>query len=183
MTHKDQRRTTLPIRSEMRRMFLPAQLIFSMLLEIYPMQSIQLSLVSQSCPTLCDRINPSTPGLPVHHQLPEFIQTHVNWVHDAIQPSHPLSSPFPSALNLSKHQGLFKWVSSSHQVAKVLEFQLQQQSFEWLISFRMDWLHLLAVQGTLKSLFQHHSWKASIIWHSAFFMVQLSYHTWLLEKP
>ena len=80
------------------------------------------------------RLNPmnrSTPGLTVHHQLPEFFQTHVHWVSDAIQPSHPLSSPSPPALNLSQHHGLFKWVSSSHQVAKVLEFQLQHQSFQW----------------------------------------------------
>ena len=74
----------------------------------------------QSCPTLCDPMECSTPGLPVHHQLPEFIQTHVHRVSDAIQPSHPLSSPSLPALNLSQHQGLFKWVSSLHQVAKVL---------------------------------------------------------------
>ena len=97
----------------------------------------------------------STLGLPVHHQLPESTQTHVHWVGDAIQPSHPLSSLSPPALNLSQHQSLFKWVSSSHQVAKVLEFQLQHQSYQWtprMISFRMDWLDVLAVQGTLKSL-------------------------------
>ena len=95
------------------------------------------SVATQSCPTLCDPMNHSTPGLPVHHQLPESTQTHVHWVGDAIQPSHPLSSPSP-ALNLSQHQGLFKWVSSSHQVAKVLEFQLQHQSFQWI--FRTDFL-------------------------------------------
>ena len=78
-------------------------------------------------------------------------------VGDAIQPSHSLSSPFPPTFNLSQHQGLFKWVSPSHQVAKVLEFQLQHQSFQWTFSFRMDWLDLFAVQGTLKSLLQHHS--------------------------
>ena len=93
--------------------------------------SVQFSSVAQSCPTLCDPMNHSTPGLPVHHQLPEFTQTHVHWVGDAIQPSHPLSSPSPPALNLSQHQDLFKWVNSSHQVAKVLEFQLQHQSFQW----------------------------------------------------
>ena len=93
--------------------------------------SVQFSSVTQSCLTLCDPMNSSTPGLPVHHQLPEFTQTHVHWVGDAIQPSHPLSSPSPPALNLSQHQGLFKWVSSSHQVAKVLEFQLQHKSFQW----------------------------------------------------
>ena len=76
-------------------------------------------------------MNHSTPGLPVHHQLLESTQTHVHWVGDAIQPSHPLSSPSPPALNLSQHQGLFKWVSSSHQVAKVLDFQLQNQSYQW----------------------------------------------------
>ena len=85
-------------------------------------------------------------------------------------------SPAPPAFNLSQHQGLFKWVSSSHQVAKVLEFQIQHQSFQWIfISFRMDWLDLLAVQGTLRSLLQHHSSKASILWCSAFFTVQFSH--------
>ena len=92
---------------------------------------VQFTSVAQSCPTLCDPMNHSTPGLPVYHQLPESIQTHVHWVGDAIQASHPLSSPSPPALNLSQHQGLFKWVSSSHQVAKVLEFQLQHQSLQW----------------------------------------------------
>ena len=82
------------------------------------------SSVAQSCPTLCDPMNCSTPGLPVRHHLPEFTQTHVHWVSDAIQPSHPLSSPSPPALNPSQHQGLFQWVNSSHEVAKVLEFQL-----------------------------------------------------------
>ena len=87
--------------------------------------SVQFSSVAQSCPTLCDPMSCSTPGLPVHYQLPEPTQTHVHRVGDAIQPSHPLSSPSPPALSLSQHQGLFKWVSSLHQVAKVLEFQLQ----------------------------------------------------------
>ena len=90
-----------------------------------------ISSVTQLCLTLCDPMNHSTPGLPVHHQLPESTQTHVHWVSDAIQPSYPLSSPSPPALNLPQHQGLFKWVSSSNQVAKVLEFQLQRQSFQW----------------------------------------------------
>ena len=94
-------------------------------------QSVQFSLVTQSCLTLCDPMNHSMTGLPIHHQFPESTQTHVHWVSDAIQPSHPLSSPSPPALNLSHHQGLFKWISSSHQVAKVLEFQLQHQSFQW----------------------------------------------------
>ena len=90
-----------------------------------------LSSVTRLCPTLCDPMNCSTPGLPVHHQLPEITQTHVHQVGDAIQPSHPLSSPSPPAPNPSHHQGLFQWVSSSHEVAKVLEFQLQDQSFQW----------------------------------------------------
>ena len=93
--------------------------------------SVQFSSVAQSCPTLCDPMNHSTPGLPVHHQLPEFTQTHVHQVGDAIQPSHPLLSPSPPAPNPSQHQGLFQWVNSSHQVAKILEFQPQYQSFQW----------------------------------------------------
>ena len=120
----------------------------------------------------------STPGFPVHHHLLELTQTHVHQVIDAIQPSRPLSSPSPPAFNLSQHQGLFKGVSSSHQVAKVLEFQLQHQSFNeysGLISFRMYWLDLLAVQGTFKSLLQHHSSKVLILQCSAFFIVQLSH--------
>ena len=93
--------------------------------------SVQISSVAQSCPTLCDLMNHSMPGLPVHHQLPEFTQTHGHWVSDAIQQSHTLSAPSPPAINLSQQQGPFKWVSSSHQAAKVLEFQLQHQSFQW----------------------------------------------------
>ena len=92
---------------------------------------IQFTSVAQSCLTLCDPMNRSTPGLPVHHQLLEFIQTHVHQVSDAIQPSHPRLSPSPLAPNSSQHQGLFQWVNSSHEVAKVLEFQLQHQSFQW----------------------------------------------------
>ena len=142
------------------------------------------SVQSLSRVRLCDPIYRSKPGLPVHHQLPEFTQTHVHQVGDTIQPSHPLLSPSPPALNPSQHQGLFKWVSSSHQVAKVLECQLQNQSFQWtpMISFRMDWLDHLAVQGTLKSFLQHHSSKASILQHSAFFTVQVSYPYMTLGK-
>ena len=117
-------------------------------------------------------------GFPVHHQLPELAQTHAHWVSDAIQPSYPLSSFSLPAFNLSQHQGLFKWVTSSHQVVKVLRFQLQHQSFQWisgLISFRMDWLDILVVQRTLKSLLQYHSSKASILQRLAFFTVQLSH--------
>ena len=101
-------------------------------------QSSSVQFRAQSCPTLCNPMDHSMPGLPVHHQIPEFTQTHVHWVGDAIQPSHPLSSPSPPTFNLSQHQGLFQWVSSSRQVAKVLEFQLQHQSFQGI--FRTDFL-------------------------------------------
>ena len=102
----------------------------------------QLSSVGQSCLALWDLMNHSTPGLPVHHQLLESTQTHVHWVGDAIQPSHPLSSPSPPALSLSQHQDLFESVSPSHRVAKVLEFQLQYQSYQWTprIDLLYDWL-------------------------------------------
>ena len=99
----------------------------------------QFSSVTQSCQTLCDPMDYSTPDFPVYHQFLELVQTHVHWVGDAIQPSHPLSSTSPPALILSQHQGLFQWVSSSHQVAKVLEFQLQHQSFQWTL--RTDLLY------------------------------------------
>ena len=114
---------------------------------------VQFNSVAQSCPTLCDPMNRSTPGLPVHHQLPESTQTHVHQVGDAIQPSHPLSSPSPPALYLSHYQGLFKWVSSSHQVAKYWRFSFNispSNEHAGLISFRMDWFDLLAVQGSLR---------------------------------
>ena len=103
------------------------------------MQIIMLSLFSwKSCPTLCDPMHFTTAGFPVPHYLPEFVQFQVHWVGDAIQPSHPLSSPSPPALNLSQHQGLFQWVSPLHLVAKVLELQLQHQSFQWI--FRVHFL-------------------------------------------
>ena len=139
--------------------------------------SVQFSSVTQLCLTLCNPMNCSTPGLPVHHQLAESTQTRVHWVGDAIQPSHPLSSSSPPALNLSQHQGLFKWVSSSYQVAKYwsVSFNISPSNeHPGLISFRMDWLDLLAVQGTLKSLFQHNSSKASIFRCSAFFISFIS---------
>ena len=101
----------------------------------------QFSSVTQLCLTLCDPMDWSTPGFPVYHQLPELAQAHVHWVGDAIQLSNPLSSPAPPAFNLSRHQGLFQWVSSSDQVAKVLEHQLQHQSFQWI--FRTDFLSWL----------------------------------------
>ena len=124
----------------------------------------EFSSVSQSCPTLCNPIDYSRP--PVHHQLLEFTQIHIHWVGDAIQPCHPLSSHSPPAFDLSQHEGFYKWVSSLHQVAKVLEFQLQHQSFHWILRtdfLRMDWLDLLAVQGALKSLLWYHISKASIL--------------------
>ena len=140
--------------------------------------SVQFSSVVQSCPTLCDSMNHSTPGLPIHHQFPELTQTHVHRVGDVIQPSHPLSSPSPPALNPSQHPGLFQWVNSLHEVAKILEFQPQHQSLQSTPRTGLlwkGWLDLLAIQRTLKSLLQHHSSKASILQRSAFFIVQLSH--------
>ena len=121
----------------------------------------------------------SIPGIPGHHHLPKLAQTHVHWVGDAIRPSHPLSSPSP-ALNLSQHQGRFQWVHSSHQVAKYWSISLSiSPSNEYLgmTPFTIAWFDLLVVQETLKSLLQHHNWKASILWCSAFFMVHIS-HPW-----
>ena len=136
---------------------------------------IQFSSVAQSCPTLYDPINCSTPGFPVHHQLPELAQTHVHRVGDAIQSSHPLSSPYllpipPSIRVFSNESTLrMRW-------PKYWSFSISPSNeHPGLVSFRMDWLDLLAVQGTLKSLLQHHSSKASILQHSAFFTVQLSH--------
>ena len=136
------------------------------------------SSVAQPCPTLCDPMDCSTPGFPVHHHLPELAQTQVHRVSDAIQPSHPLLSPSPPALNLSQHRGLFQGVSSSHQVATVWSFSFNispSNEYSGLISFRIDWLDIFAVQLTLSSLLQHHSSKASILGRSAFFIVQLSH--------
>ena len=139
---------------------------------------IQFSSGTQSCPTLCDPMNCSMPGLPVHHRLPEFTQTHAHWVGDAIQPSHPLSSPSPPAFNLSQHQGLFKWVSSSS-----FSFSISPSNeYSGLIFLRMDWLDLLAVQGTLKSLLttvqKHQIFGAQLsLWFNSHIQ------TWLPEKP
>ena len=127
----------------------------------------------------------STPGLRAHHQLPEFTQTRIHWVSDAIQPSHPPLSLSPPAFNLSQHQGLFKWVSSLHQVARYWSFSFSispSNEYSGLISFRMDLLDLLAVQETLKSLLQHPISKASILRHSALFIVQLSYSCMTMGK-
>ena len=139
--------------------------------------SVQFASVTQSYPTLCDPMDCSTPGLPVQLQLLELTQIHVHWVGDAIQPSHPLLSPSPT-FDLSKHQGLFKWVSSCIRWPQCWSFSFNispSNEHSGLISFRMDWLDLLAVQGTPKSLLQHHSSKASILRRSAFFTVQLSH--------
>ena len=128
--------------------------------------SVHFSSVTQSCPTPCDPMNCSMPGLAVYHQLPEFAQTHAPWVGDAIQPSHPLSSPSSPAFNLSQHQGLFKSRSVLHiRWPKYWSFRFNispSNEHSGLISFRMDCVGLLAVQGTLKSLLQHHSSNASI---------------------
>ena len=129
----------------------------------------------QSCLTLCDSMDCSTPGLPVHYQLQSLLKL---MSIGSVMPSNHLNLCRPLLLPpsiFSQHQGLFQWVSSSHQVAKVLEFQLKYQSneFSGLISFRMDWLNLLAAQGIPKSLLQHHSSKASILQRAAFFTVQL----------
>ena len=141
--------------------------------------SVQFSsFQSLSFVWLCDPMNCSTPGLPVHHHLLEFTQTHVHWVHDAIQPSHPLLSPSPPAPNPSQHQSLprnklFAWGGQKYWS---FSFSIiPSKEIPGLISFRTDWLDLFAVQETLKSLLQHHSSKASIIRHSAFFTVQLSH--------
>ena len=146
--------------------------------------AVSVHSVAQSCPTLCDAKDCHTPGLPVHHQLPEPTQTHVHWVSDAIQPSYPLSSHSPPALNLSQQEALLNesalhirwpnyWSSS---------FISPSNEHPGLISFRMDWLDLLEVQGTLRSLPQHHSSKASTLQSSAFFTVQLSHSYMTIGK-
>ena len=138
----------------------------------------QFSSVAQLCLTLCDPMNCSTPGLPVHHQLPEFTQIHVHRVSDAIQPSHPLSSPSPPA-PIPPSITVFSNVSTlCMRWPKYWSFSfsiIPSKEHPGLISYRMDWLDLLAVQGTLKSLLQHHTSKVSILLRSAFFIVQLSH--------
>ena len=139
----------------------------------------------QSVPSLsrvwlfCDPMDCSTPGFSVYHQLSALsAQIHVNPVTDAIQPFHPLSSLSPPIFNLSQHQGLFQWVSSLHHMAKVLEFQLQHHSFQWIFKtdfFGIDWFELFAIQGIIRSVLQHHSSEVSVLWYSAFFMVQISH--------
>ena len=153
-----------------------AQVINQAIIDV-PNFSVQFSSVAQSCLTLCDPMNRSTPGLSVHHQLLEFTETHVHRVSDAIQPSHPLSSPSPAPSPPSIR--VFSNESALHmRWPKYWSFSfsiIPSKEHPGLISFRMEWLDLLAVQGTLKSLLQHHSSKASILRRSAFFTVQLSH--------
>ena len=156
----------------------------------FPRQTIQYHVNPSLCPNYSIQFSRSVtsnslriqglqmPGFPVQHQLPELTQTHIHRVGDAIQMSHPLSSPSPPAFNLSQHQGLFQWVSSLHQVAKYWSFSFSitsSKEYSGMISFSIDWLDLLEVQGTVKSLLKYHSSKASIPWCSAFFMAQLSH--------
>ena len=141
-------------------------------------------------PNLWDSHWPQHTRPPCPHHLLDFAQTHVHWISDAIQLSHPLLPSFPPALNLPQDQGLFQWVSFSYQVAKVLE--LQHQSFQWIvrtdeysrnITLKIEWFDLLSVQGTLKILLQHHSSKPSILRDLAFFIVQLSHPYMTTRKP
>ena len=139
---------------------------------------IQFSSIAQSCPTLCDPMNHSTPGLAVHHQLPEFTQTHVHQVGDTIRPSNPLSSPSPPASNTPSIRVFSSESTLCMRWPKYWSFSfsiIPSSEHPGLILLKMDWLDLLAVQGTLKSLLQQHSSKASILQHSAFFTVQLSH--------
>ena len=150
----------------------------------YVLLQIQFSSLAQLCPTLSDPMNYSTPGLPVHHKLPESTQTHVHWVGDAIQQSHLLLSPSPPTFNLSQPQGLSNESVLGIRWPKYWSVSLSispSNDFLGLISFRMDWFDLLIVQGTLKSLFQHCSSKASIPQCSAFLIVQLS-HPYMTGK-
>ena len=152
-------------------------IIFSSI-SVHVGSSVQFSSVAQSCPTLCDPMNLSTPGLPVHHHLPEFTQTHVHRVRDTIQPSHPWSSPSPSAPNPSQHQRFSNESTLLMRWPKYWSFSyriIPSKEIPGLISFRMDWLDLFAVQGTLKSLLQHYSSKASILRCSTLFTIQLSH--------
>ena len=133
-----------------------------------------------SHPAVSDSLDPvaySTPGLPIPHHLWKSSQVHVHCISDPIQPSHPLLPSSPSAPNLYQHQKIFQWVICAHQIIKILELQLQHQSFQWIFRVhlpRIDRFDLFAVQGIFRSLLQHHSSKASILWHSAIFTLQLS---------
>ena len=174
-------------------MLLIAMIVFQTLFMIIALKilrnigSVQFSSVAQSCPTLCNPINHSTPGLPVHHQLPELTWTHVHQVSDAIQPSHPLSSPSLAAPNPSQHQSLFQWVNSSHEVAKVLKFSalasfLPKKSQGW---FPSEWTGWISLQSKgLSRVFSN-----TTVRNHQFFGTKLSsqsnsrIHTWPLEKP
>ena len=135
----------------------------------YPFSSVQFSSVTQLCLILCDPTDCSTPGFPVHHQTLELTQAHVHRVGDAMQLSHPLSSPSPPTFNLSQHQGLFKWVSSSHRWPKYWSFSISPSNeYSGLISFRMDWLDLLQSKG-LSRVFSH-----TTVQKHQFFSAQLS---------
>ena len=148
------------------------------MLNIIVISSVLFSSVTQSCLTLCNPMNRSMPGLPVHHQLLEPTQTHVHWISDGIQPSLPLSSPSPSTFNLSLIRVFSNESGLSIRGPKYWSFSFSitlSNEYSGMNSFRMDWLDLLAVQGTLKNLLQYHSSKASVFQHSAFFIVQLSH--------
>ena len=163
----------------LKKRFIRVQLIYNVGWLVSGVQQIESVIqFSQSCPTLCNLMDCSMPGFPIHHDLPEFAQTHVHRVGDAIQPSHPLLSPSPPAFNFSQHQGLFQWVILHIRQPKYWSFSFSispSSEYSGLISFRTDWFDLLAVQGTFKSLLQYHSSKASILWCLAFFIVQLSH--------
>ena len=153
---------------------------------IFASPHVQFSSVAQSSLTLCNPMDCSMPGLPVHHQLLKFTQTHVHWVSDAIQPAHSLSSTFPLTFNLSHNQGLFQWVSSSHQEAKVLVFQLQHQLFQWIFKdqFPIGLTGLISLQ--FKGLLRIFS--NTTVWRHRFYSAQPSLWSnshirrWLLEK-
>ena len=156
-------------------------LITSSLLSSNPIQFSSVQLLSHE--QLCDPMDYSMPGCPVHHQLPEPTQTHVHQVSDAIQPSHPLSSPFPPAFNLSQHQGLFKWVSSSHQVAKILEFQLPISEFLKIPMNFQDWFPLGWTSGiSLQSKGLSRAFSNTTVQKHQFFGTQLSLQI-LLQYP
>ena len=145
-----------------------------------------LNIFSFCCSVICVRLldlMDCSAGFPVLHHCPELAQTHVHWVGDTTQPSHPLSPPSAPVLNLFQHQGLFQRVSSLHQVAKVLKLCISPSNeYSGLISFRIDWFDLLVLHWALKSFLQHHSSKASTLQHSVFFMVQLAHPYMITEK-
>ena len=161
--------------------------ISSALLSLFlDFSSVEFSSLAQSCSTLCDPMNHSVPGLPVHHNLPAFTQTHIHWVRDAIQPSRHLSSPLPPAPIPPSIRVFSNESNLCIRWPKYWSFSfsiIPSKAHPGLISFRMDWLNPLAVQGIPKSLLQHHSSKASILWRSACFTVQLSHPYKPQEKP